>query len=547
MKVLIVGGVAGGASAAARLRRLDERIEIILLERDEHISYANCGLPYYLSGVIHKRDKLLVQTSEGMKKRFNIDVRPQSEVIRIFPNEKRVLIKVNGETYDETYDKLILSPGAYPISPSIPGIDEISTFTVRNVNDIDKLKGYADEHQPKHAVVIGGGFVGIEVAENLTIKGIKTTVVEIQPQVMNSLDYEMAAIVHAHLKEKGMGLILNDGVKSFASEGSEVEVFLQSGKCLRSDLIVLAMGVRPEVQLAKEAGLTIGKLGGITVNEYFQTSANDIYAIGDVIELKHLVTGQNALIPLAGPANRQGKLVADIIAGRGNKYDGSIGTSIAKAFELVVASTGANEKLLKSCQIPYEMSYTHPPSNAEYYPGAVKMSMKLIFDPKSGKILGAQIVGGKGVDKRIDQLAAAIKRGDTVFDLQKLELAYAPPFSSAKDPVNMAGYVAGNIVNGDVKIIHWQELNKLKPDTILIDVRTKKEHEKGYIPASINIPLDELRTRMVEIPKDRDIIVYCQVGLRGYLAYRMLTQHNFTNIKNLSGGWLTYKFAVPNI
>lgn len=544
MKVLIVGGVAGGASAAARLRRLDEECEIILFERNDYISYANCGLPYYLSGVIPKREKLFVQTVEGMKKRFNIDVRPQSEVIQILPNEKKVVVNTNGESYEESYDKLILSPGAAPIYPPIKGIEEITTFSIRNVNDIDKLKSYTDEQQPKHAVVIGGGYVGIEVAENLTIKGIKTTIVELQPQVINPLDLEMAAIAQEHLLENGVDLILNDGVESFVHQGTEADVVLHSGKCLRSDLIILTIGVKPEIKLAKEAGLTIGKLGGIVVNEYFQTSTDDIYAVGDVIEVKHLVTGQNSLIPLAGPANRQGRLVADIIAGRKDKYEGSVGTSILQIFDIVVASTGANEKLLKACQMSYEVSFTHSPSSAEYYPGAVRMAIKLLFDPNNGKILGAQIVGGKGVDKRIDQMAAAIKRGDTIFNLQKLELAYAPPFSTAKDPVNIAGYVAGNIVNGEVKIIHWHEIKNIDPETILIDVRTKKENEKGFIPGSINIPIDEMRSRLDEIPKDRQIVVYCQIGLRAYHAYRILSHHGYSSVKNLSGGWLTYKFVV---
>ncbi|MDA8227449.1 MAG: FAD-dependent oxidoreductase [Desulfitobacterium hafniense] len=544
-KVLIIGGVAGGASAAARLRRLDEKMEIIMFERGEHISYANCGLPYYVSGVIAERDKLLVQTPEGMRERFRIDVRTKSEVTRIFPEEKVVEVQeANGHNYRESYDKLILSPGAASIRPPIPGIDDVEAFVVRNVSDIDLIKRYVDEQQPQAAVVIGGGFIGLEMAENLHARGVSTTIVEMSNQVMAPLDFEMAAILHEHIFNKGVNLILDNGVKAFDSKAGKTFITLQSGKQVQADLIILAIGVKPEIKLAKEAGLAIGDLGGIKVNEKLQTSDPNIYAIGDAIEVKHFITGQAALIPLAGPANKQGRIVADIIAGRESKYKGTQGTSIAKVFDLVVASTGANEKILSRLGIPYEVSYTHSGSNAGYYPGAKKMSVKLLFD-KNGQIFGAQIVGSYGVDKRIDDIAGTIRQGGTIYDLQELELAYAPPFSSAKDPVNMAGYVAENILSGDVQIIHWHHLEKISPkDVFLVDVRTADEHKRGFIPGSIHIPIDDLRNHLSEFPQDKDIVVYCEIGLRGYLVYRILSQHGFTRVRNLSGGWQTYYPAV---
>ncbi|WP_148867322.1 FAD-dependent oxidoreductase [Thermosediminibacter litoriperuensis] len=546
-KVLIVGGVAGGASAAARLRRLDESAQIIMFERGEHISFANCGLPYYVSGVIAEREKLLVQTPEKFKARFGVDVRINSEVTRIFPDKKEVEVQEKGgHTYRESYDYLILSPGAAPVRPPIPGIEAENIFTVRNIPDIDRVKQFVDQQKPARAVVVGGGFIGLEMAENLHTRGVKTTIVEMMDQVLAPLDFEMAALVHGHIRANGIELVLKDGVKSFITENYRAnEVELQSGRRIPSDMVILAIGVKPEVKLAKEAGLEIGERGGIRVNEKLQTSNPYIFAIGDAIEVKDFVTGTYTLIPLAGPANKQGRIVADVIAGRDARYEGTQGTAIVKVFDCVAASTGANEKTLRKLGIPYAVSYTHPGSHAGYYPGATTMSIKLIFDPQSGKILGGQIVGCDGVDKRIDVIAAAIRRGDTVFDLQELELAYAPPFSSAKDPVNMAGYVAGNIVNGDVSVIHWHEIDKLdRSRTLLVDVRTRLEHELGHIEGSINIPVDELRSRLAELPKDRDIVIYCQVGLRGYIACRILTQHGYTRVRNLSGGWKTYKAAA---
>jgi len=545
-KVLIVGGVAGGASAAARLRRLDEELEIVIFERGEHISYANCGLPYYVSGVIAERDALLVQTPEGMKNRFKIDVRTYSEVTRVFPDEKVIEVQeATGKIYRESYDQLLLSPGAAPLRPPIPGIDDIEALVVRNVSDIDQIKRYIDEQQPQTAAVIGGGFIGLEMAENLQARGLNTTIIEMSNQVMAPLDFEMAAILHEHIFNKGVNLILEDGVKSFAQKESKTIITLQSGEQIQADLTILAIGVKPEIKLAKEAGLTIGDLGGIKVNDKLQTSDPNIYAVGDAIDVKNLITGQAALIPLAGPANKQGRIVADVIAGRDSRYKGTQGTSIAKVFDLAAATTGANEKMLSKIGMPYEVSFTHSNSHASYYPGSTRVSVKLIFAKSDGRILGAQIVGSQGVDKRIDDIAGVIRRQGTIYDLQELELAYAPPFSSAKDPVNMAGYVAENIINGDLQTIHWHELIKIKAsDVCIVDVRTEEERKGKFIPGSIHIPIDDLRSRLAELPQDKDIVVYCEIGLRGYLAYRILTQHGFKRVKSLSGGWVTYYPAV---
>ncbi|MDK2880778.1 MAG: hypothetical protein PWQ99_553 [Clostridia bacterium] len=542
-KVLIVGGVAGGASAAARLRRLDEQAEIIIFERGEHISYANCGLPYYVGRVISDRKKLLVQTPQVMRDRFNIDVRVNSEVIEIRTDKKEVVVRErSGHTYSESYDYLILSPGASPVLPPLPGSKAENVFAVRSIPDVDAIKGFIEERKITGAAVVGGGFIGLEMAENLHRLGIQTFLIEMANQVLPPLDYEMAVFLHHHLRDKGINLILNDGVGSFGQkEGLVEKVVLQSGREIPVELVIMAVGVRPEVELARRAGLAVGEQGGILVNERLQTSDPHIFAIGDAIEFKDFVTGRQTVIPLAGPANKQGRIVADIIAGRDAAYGGTQGTAIVKVFDLVAAATGANEKILKNLGIPYEVSYTHPGSHAGYYPGSVTMHIKLLFDPAGGKILGAQIVGREGVDKRIDVLAAAIRRGDTVFDLQELELAYAPPFSSAKDPVNMAGYVAGNIVNGDLRVIHWHQIDGLdRASSLLIDVRTPAEFEAGHIPGAVNIPVDEIRRRLGEIPKDKEIVVYCRVGLRGYLAYRILVQNGFPKVRNLSGGWLTY-------
>lgn len=550
MNYLIIGGVAGGATVAARLRRMDEKANIILFERGKYVSYANCGLPYYIGDTINNREKLFVQTAKGFTDRFRIDIRTEQEVTAIRPDKKEVEIKnlSTGETYTETYDKLVLSPGAEPLRPGIEGIGSKKIFTLRNVPDTDTIKNYVNTENPKRAIVVGGGFIGLEMAENLHDLGIQVDVVEMANQVMAPLDFSMAAIVHRQLTDKGVGLHLEDGVSRFEEKDGGVTVHLRSGKQIATDMVLLSIGVRPETKLAKDAGLAIGERGGITVNDYMQTSDADIYALGDAVEVRHLVTGQPALIPLAGPANKQGRIVADnIVFGNKEKYPGSIGTSIAKVFDLTVAAAGANAKLLQQNNIPYISSYTHGASHAGYYPGAVPLSIKILFAPENGKLLGAQIVGFNGVDKRIEMLAQVIQRGGTVHDLAELEHAYAPPYSSAKDPVNMAGFVAENILNKKSRIIQWRELAELPADTIRIDVRTHDEYKLGTIPGFINIPVDELREHLDELPKEKPIVVTCAVGLRGYLAYRILVQNGFKHVRNLSGGYKTWSVATAPI
>lgn len=550
MNYLIIGGVAGGATVAARLRRMDEKANIILFERGKYVSYANCGLPYYIGDTINNREKLFVQTAKGFTDRFRIDIRTEQEVTAIRPDKKEVEIKnlSTGETYTETYDKLVLSPGAEPLRPGIEGIGSKKIFTLRNVPDTDTIKNYVNTENPKRAIVVGGGFIGLEMAENLYDLGIQVDVVEMANQVMAPLDFSMAAIVHRQLTDKGVGLHLEDGVSRFEEKDGGVTVHLRSGKQIATDMVLLSIGVRPETKLAKDAGLAIGERGGIAVNDYMQTSDADIYALGDAVEVRHLVTGQPALIPLAGPANKQGRIVADnIVFGNKEKYPGSIGTSIAKVFDLTVAAAGANAKLLQQNNIPYISSYTHGASHAGYYPGAVPLSIKILFAPENGKLLGAQIVGFNGVDKRIEMLAQVIQRGGTVHDLAELEHAYAPPYSSAKDPVNMAGFVAENILNKKSQIIQWRELAELPADTIRIDVRTHDEYKLGTIPGFINIPVDELREHLDELPKEKPIVVTCAVGLRGYLAYRILVQNGFKHVRNLSGGYKTWSVATAPI
>lgn len=550
MNYLIIGGVAGGATVAARLRRMDEKANIILFERGKYVSYANCGLPYYIGDTINNREKLFVQTAKGFTDRFRIDIRTEQEVTAIRPDKKEVEIKnlSTGETYTETYDKLVLSPGAEPLRPGIEGIGSKKIFTLRNVPDTDTIKNYVNTENPKRAIVVGGGFIGLEMAENLHDLGIQVDVVEMANQVMAPLDFSMAAIVHRQLTDKGVGLHLEDGVSRFEEKDGGVTVHLRSGKQIATDMVLLSIGVRPETKLAKDAGLAIGERGGIAVNDYMQTSDADIYALGDAVEVRHLVTGQPALIPLAGPANKQGRIVADnIVFGNKKKYPGSIGTSIAKVFDLTVAAAGANAKLLQQNNIPYISSYTHGASHAGYYPGAVPLSIKILFAPENGKLLGAQIVSFNGVDKRIEMLAQVIQRGGTVHDLAELEHAYAPPYSSAKDPVNMAGFVAENILNKKSRIIQWRELAELPADTIRIDVRTHDEYKLGTIPGFINIPVDELREHLDELPKEKPIVVTCAVGLRGYLAYRILVQNGFKHVRNLSGGYKTWSVATAPI
>ncbi len=544
MKVLIVGGVAGGASAAARLRRLDENAEIILFERGEHISFANCGLPYYIGDVIAEREKLLVTTPDTMRERFRVDVRTLHEVMSIDPKGHRVRVRnyQDGQEYEETYDKLILSPGANPIKPPLPGIESGRVFTLRSIPDTDAIKGYVTEHRPQRAVVVGGGFIGLEMAENLLQMGMQVDLVELAPQVMTTIDREMAAFVHEHLREKGVNLHLNNGVAGFTEQpDGSILVAVNQGGPLPADLVVLAIGVRPDSRLAREAGLQVSSSGAIVVNRRLQTSHPDIYALGDAIEVEDFVTGRRGPIPLAGPANKQGRIAANNIVGIEEEYQGTQGTAIVKVFDLVVASTGNSERILRSAGVPFESIIIHPGSHAGYYPGALPMTIKLIFAPDTGKILGAQIVGYDGVDKRIDVLATAIRFGGTVFDLQGLELAYAPPFSSAKDPNNMAGYVAGNVINGHMPIAHWGDVESMRNDgAFILDVRDPIETEMGAIDGAVNIPVAELRSRLSEVPKDRPVLVYCAVGLRAYVAVRVLSNHGYTQVKNLSGGFKTY-------
>lgn len=541
-KILIVGGVAGGATAAARLRRLDETNQIIMFERGEYISFANCGLPYYIGGVIENRDALLVQTVEGMSKRFNLDIRNFSEVVSIDPENKTISVKnlKTNEEYKESYDELILSPGASPTKPPIPGLDKAdNVFTLRNIPDTDRIKAYVDDNRPKEAVVIGGGFIGVEMAENLVERGVKVHLIEMLDQVMAPFDYEMAQILHGHMEDNGVDLILGDGVDSFKNDGNTI--VLKSGKQVSTDMTILSIGVRPENKLAKDAGLELGPRGHILVDENMMTSKDHIYAVGDAIQTKDLIFQEGASIALASPANRQARIVADRINGIDSKYKGVLGTSVAKVFDMTASSTGNNEKKLKQMGIEnYETVHLHPLSNAGYYPTANPMDLKLIFEVPSGKVLGAQAIGYTGVEKRIDVIATAIAAGMTVRELQDIELAYAPPFSSAKDPVNMAGYAASNILDGLVKKVDVMEIDQLVEDgEYLLDIRTGEEYSLGNINGSVNIPLDELRDRMDEIPKDRIIYVNCQVGLRGYLGCRILNQNGF-NTYNLDGGYSLY-------
>lgn len=549
MKVIIIGGVAGGATTAARIRRVDESAEIILLEKGKYISYANCGLPYYIGGVIEEREKLFVQTPEAFSTRFRVDVRTENEVIFIDRKRKTVTVRQSSEdTYEESYDKLLISTGASPVRPPLPGIDLSGIFTLRNVTDTDKIKAYIDSHAPRQAVVVGAGFIGLEMAENLHAQGAKVSIVEMGNQVMAPIDFSMASLVHQHLMDKGVNLYLEQAVASFERDGKGLKVTFKNGQSIAADIVILSIGVRPETNLARAAGLTIGPAGGIAVNDYLQTSDESIYAIGDAIEYRHPITGKPWLNYLAGPANRQGRIAADNILGAKIAYEGSIGTSIAKVFDMTVASTGLPGKRLRVEGIDYMSSTIHPSSHAGYYPDAMPMSIKITFDKQTGRLYGGQIVGYDGVDKRIDELALVIKHEGTIYDLMKVEQAYAPPFSSAKDPVALAGYVAEDIIIGKTNPIYWRELRDIEMENkFLLDVRTPDEFALGTLPGAVNIPLDELRDRLTELPKDRMIYTFCAVGLRGYLAYRILTQHGFEKVRNLSGGLKTYRAATAPI
>jgi len=549
MKIIIIGGVAGGATTAARIRRVDETAEIILLEKGKYISYANCGLPYYIGGVIEEREKLFVQTPEAFSTRFRVDVRTENEVIFIDRKKKTVTVRQSSEdTYEESYDKLLISTGASPVRPPLPGIDLPGIFTLRNVTDTDRIKEYINSHSPRKAVVVGAGFIGLEMAENLHAQGAKVSIVEMGNQVMAPIDFSMASLVHQHLMDKGVNLYLEQAVASFEREGKGLKVTFKNGQSISADIVILSIGVRPETSLARAAELTIGPAGGIAVNDYLQTSDEAIYAIGDAIEYRHPITGKSWLNYLAGPANRQGRIVADNILGAKIPYEGSIGTSIAKVFDMTVASTGLPGKRLRLEGIDYMSSTIHPASHAGYYPDAMPMSIKITFDKQTGRLYGGQIVGYDGVDKRIDELALVIKHQGTVYDLMKVEQAYAPPFSSAKDPVAIAGYVAEDMITGKTNPVYWRELRDIEMENkFLLDVRTQDEFALGSLPGAVNIPLDELRDRMSELPKDRMIYTFCAVGLRGYLAYRILTQHGFDKVRNLSGGLKTYRAATAPI
>ena len=549
-KYLIVGGVAGGATAAARIRRLTEDAEIILFEKGAYISYANCGLPYYIGGVIEERDRLFVQTPEAFGKRFNIDVRTRSEVIAIHPEKKQVTVRsADGKEYTENYDKLLLSPGASPVVPPLPGIQSEGIFTLRNVDDTDRIKAYMTAHQVRRTVIVGGGFIGLEMAENLKHAGSQVAVVEMAPQVMGPIDYSMAALVHQHLQQQDVKLYLEQAVERFSREGDELTVYFKSGISLKADMVLLSIGVRAETRLAQEAGLKLGEMRGIWVDAYLQTSDADIYAVGDAIEYPHPITGKPWLNFLAGPANRQARIVADnMVLGNRIHYEGAIGTSIAKVFDLTVASTGLPAKRLKQMGIPYLSATIHNGSHAGYYPGSLQMDIKITFSPTDGKLYGAQIVGYDGVDTRIDQYALAIKQGATVEQLTRLEHAYAPPFSSAKDPVAISGYVAGNILSGKMTPLYWREMQQAdKSQVTLVDVRTPDEYALGTIPGAINIPLDNLRERLADIPENRPVYLFCGVGLRGYLASNILKSKGYPDVRNLIGGLKTYNAATATI
>ena len=545
-RILIVGGVAGGASAAARARRLDEHCEIILFERGPDISFANCGLPYHIGGTITERDKLLVTTPAAMVEKFNIDVRTLSEVTAIHREKKTIAVRdlKTGTEYTEAYDKLILSPGAFPVRPPIPGIDHPRVMTLRNLEDMDRIMEQLDGK--KSVAVIGGGYIGLEMAEALRERSIRTTLIELAPQVMGPADPEMATVLHQELRLFGVHLKLNTSVTAFKSNEEGIGLMLSDGSCMPVDLAILAIGVKPEATLAVNAELELGQTGGIKVNDNMQSSDPDIYAVGDAVEVTDFATGQPALIPLAGPANRQGRIAADHIFGRASTYRKTQGTAICKVFNMAIGMTGLSEKSAKRLGIVYEKVYVHPASHASYYPGSHPISLKLLFDPSNGRVLGAQAVGAAGIDKRIDVLAVAIRAGLTVYDLEEMELTYAPPFGSAKDPVNYAGFVAANVLRGDARLFHVEEALQPEDGRILLDVRNPGELTGGTIHGAENIPLGQLRKAVATLDKTREYLVFCQVGLRGYLACRILSQNGF-QCRNLSGGYKTFMMVTESL
>ena len=546
--MVVIGGVAGGASAAARARRLDEDAEIILIERGEYVSFANCGLPYHIGGTIADRKRLLVQTPQTLYGNLRIDVRVNTEAISIDRERKEVKVRnlADGSEHAIAYDKLVLSPGAEPIRPPIPGIDDPRVRTLRSMGDMDSIKAIVDEQKPAHSVIVGGGYIGLEMAEALRERGIGVTLVELSSQVMAPVDSEIATPLHQHLEAKGVDLRLGTSVTAFAASGDALTASLSNGESVECGLAILAVGVRPETKLAKDAGLEIGERGGILVDRHMRTNDPDIFAVGDAVEVRDFVGGFQTLIPLAGPANRQGRIAAENAFGRDTVYKDTQGTGICKVFDMAVGMTGMNEKSLKRTGTPYEKVYVHPTNHASYYPGASPISLKMLFDTENGKILGAQAVGTDGIDKRIDVLAVAIRAGLTVYDLEEMELSYAPPFGSAKDPVNYAGFVASNVLRGDSVICHAEDVLEPREDQVILDVRKDFEVATGIIPGAVHIPLDELRDRIGELPKDKEIITYCAVGLRGYLACRMLTQKGF-KCRNLSGGTKTYAAVTGSL
>lgn len=541
-KILIVGGVAGGASTAARLRRLNEKAQIIMFEKGEYISFANCGLPYYIGGEIKEKEKLTLQTPESFKKRFNIDVRIFNEVISIDRNEKKVKVKniKTNEIYEESYDKLVLSPGAEPFKPNIEGIDSNLVFTLRNIPDTYKIKDYIEKNNCKKAIVVGGGYIGIEMAENLHNLGLDVTVVEMQNQIIAPLDFDMACEVQRYMESKGIKLMLESSLKKITQIENTLEATINEDK-LTADILILAIGVRPESKIAKEAGLEVNERGAIIVSDNMLTSDKDIYAVGDAVEIVDFVSKEKAIIPLAGPANKQGRIVADNICGIESKYTGTQGSAILKVFDMTVATTGINEKMAKKLNLNYDKIFTFSSNHASYYPNSENMSIKTIFEKETGKILGAQIVGFEGTDKRCDVMATAIRFGATAKDLTRLELCYAPPYSSAKDPVNMVGFAIENIIDNNLRNFHWEDIEQLQQnkDIVLLDTRTEEEYNNGHIKGFINIPLDELRENLDKIDKTKKVYITCQIGLRGYIAYRILAQNGY-ECYNLSGGYRLY-------
>ncbi len=548
MKLVIVGGVAGGASAATRARRLSEEAEIVVFERGPDVSFANCGLPYYVGGTIVERNKLLVTTPERLRKRFRLDVRAQSSVELIDRNRKILRIRdlKTMREYEETYDRLILAPGAAPIRPPLAGLDLPGVFTLRNLQDVDRIKAAVDEGA-REAVVVGAGFIGLELVENFRHRNLNTTLVELQKQVLPPFDAEMTTPILHTLQAKGVRVFLGDSAESIERTEEGLNVKLKSGRSVTAQVVVLGVGVRPENKLAVDAGLEVGPRGGIRVNDHLQTSDPSIYAVGDVIEVQDSVLHERTQVPLAGPANRQGRIAADHIFGRPTRYRGTQGTAILGVFDRVAAMTGASEKTLRRANRPFRKVYIHPANHAGYYPGAQAMSLKILFAPDTGRILGAQAVGGEGVDKRIDVLAVAIQSGMSVFDLEEMELAYAPQFGSAKDPINMAGFVAAGLLRGDHPQADLESILVLDPASrpFLLDVRTPEEYSAGHVPGATLVPVDDLRERLHELPKDRQIAVYCQVGQRGYLATRILLQNGFDAV-NLGGGYKTFLLYTPN-